>query len=262
MKAKRVKNVKKQNLFKVLLAFILIVVGVLLILSNIGVISLEIGEVFVYIYPILILIIGLKAIVDDLRGVGGSWQFGTISVVFGGLLTLDRFDVINFSFWDIWNLWPLVLIFIGISIFSPSSGKPEVHITTENGTEKVEAKKAKRNFSVGDHKFDQPNWNVEPMDLWNAIGDYRIDFTKAFIPEKDTPITISGLIGDVNIIMPENIAFKIDASIKAGDIKVLNEKADGINRRLHYKTPDYDEATRRISLQVDFKLGDIRVDKV
>lgn len=254
---------KNISISKIVVAFAFIAVGLLLILANLDVISLEMNEAFIFLYPILFVIIGLKLVIDGLRGASDSWPVGVFLLVFGGLLVLDRFDVISFRFGDIWSLWPLILIFIGISMFKPKRKSKHVEITTDSDDEQPKKeRKKKRNFSVGDHNFNEQNWKVEPMDLWNAIGDYHIDFTKAFIPEKDTPITISGVIGDVKILMPENVAFRIDARIKTGDIKVLDERSEGINRRLSYQTPDYDEATRKITLDVDFKIGDIRVDKV
>lgn len=244
--------------FKIVFAFGLIALGVLLILTNIGVISLEIGDAVLFVYPFLFIIIGLKWIFDK----SSSWQAGTFLLIFGGLLALDRFGYIDFAFWDVWNLWPLILVFIGISIFSPTSKKPTVEIITDKDTSEGTVTKRKKNFTIGDHHLNQPNWTVEPMDLWNAIGDFQIDFTKAFIPEKNTHISVGGIVGDVKIIMPENVAFKVDASIKTGGIMVLEEKADGINRKVHYKTPDYDDAIRKITLSIDLAVGDIRVDKV
>jgi len=251
---------------KIVVAFAFITVGVFLILANLDVISLEMNQAFIYIYPVVLIIIGLKLVIDWLRSDGDGWAVGGFLIVFGGLLMLDRFDVIEFSFGDIWSLWPIILVFIGISMFSPKRKSKHVEITTGSDDEgddrpKKHAKK-KRNLAVGDHTFNEHNWKVEPMDLWNAVGDYHIDFTKAFIPEKNTPISISGLIGDVKILMPENVAFRIDARIKTGDIKVIDEKSEGINRKISYQTPDYDEATRKITLDIDYKIGDIRVDKV
>ncbi|QHE51355.1 cell wall-active antibiotics response protein LiaF [Pontibacillus sp. HMF3514] len=253
---------------KIVVAFVFIAIGVFLILANLDVISLEMNDAFIFIYPLLFVLIGLKLVFDGIRGDGDGWPVGAFLVVFGGLLILDRFDIISFQFGDIWSLWPIILVFIGISMFKPKRKSKHVEITTETDNEDEgedqpkKNRKKKRNFTVGDHSFNEQNWKVEPMDLWNAIGDYHIDFTKAFIPEKDTSIAISGVIGDVKILMPENVAFRVDARIKTGDIKVLDEKSEGINRKLSYQTPDYDEATRKITLDIDFKIGDIRVDKV
>src|SRR5699024_5042218 len=54
-------------------------------------------------------------------------------------------------------------------------------------------------FSIGDIEYSRDNWKVEPMRLSNLAGDFYLDFTKAFIPEKEIPISISALAGDVQM---------------------------------------------------------------
>lgn len=93
-------------------------------------------------------------------------------------------------------------------------------------------------------------------------GDFYYDFSKAYIPEKEIPITISSLAGDVHILVPENLEFQVYASVKAGDIDIVGQSVDGINRSLSYVTPNYDSATRKINLTLKLKAGSIRVDYV
>ncbi|MDD4848145.1 MAG: DUF5668 domain-containing protein [Bacteroidales bacterium] len=42
--------------------------------------------------------------------------WGFILIIIGLLILLRSFDIIYFSWWTFWNLWPIVLILIGISI--------------------------------------------------------------------------------------------------------------------------------------------------
>jgi lia operon protein LiaF len=100
------------------------------------------------------------------------------------------------------------------------------------------------------------------MDLRNAAGDYYIDFSKAFIPEKEIPISIHSWAGDVQILLPEHVAFRIDASVKAGEIHVLDQTADGINRSVFYESTDYEDAIRKLDMTIKLKAGSIRVDVV
>lgn len=254
---------RKIGLFKITVAFVFIVVGVGLILSNIGVISLEINEAFRYIYQIFFVIYGVKVMIDYFRGYGGSLTFGSFLFIFGGLLLLGTFEIITFVFFDIWKLWPLLLVYIGVGMFtgnkSRNKRKVKVEISSNDGKKRKEFHKV---GGIGDVNFTSPNWNLEPMDLWNAIGDYKIDFSKAFIPEGNTPIHIGGWIGDVHILIPEHIPVSIDAVVKTGDIKLFGQRADGFNRQLHFVSEDYEDATRKLSITIDLKIGDIRIDQV
>ncbi|KGP71557.1 cell wall-active antibiotics response protein LiaF [Pontibacillus yanchengensis] len=256
---------KKHNLFTYIIALGFIALGAFLILTNLDIISLEISNAFYFSYPFFIFGMGLLIIIDTIRGNRDGFGFGSFLLIFGGLLIADRFEYIEFAFLDFWRLWPLLFIYIGISFFTPSK-KPRVYISTDDDDDVAEYNKKKgkkkRNVAIGDHRFDQPNWNVESMELWNVIGDYHVDFTKAFIPDQETSISISGVIGDVKIIVPENVDFRIHATIKTGDIRVLDEKSEGLNRNIHFKTPGYEDATRKLDLEVHFKIGDIKVDRV
>lgn len=61
------------------------------------------------------------------------------------------------------------------------------------------------------------------------------------------------------MLMPEDLAFRVDASVRAGQIGILNQKEDGINRRIVYETPGYEQATKRVNIQIRIKAGSNRI---
>ncbi|WP_102027973.1 cell wall-active antibiotics response protein LiaF [Salirhabdus sp. Marseille-P4669] len=257
---------KSHSLFKIVVSFILIGVGVLLILANFGVISVEISSIIEKNWPILIALVGLKSFIDGIRSnvSGGSWTFGSFLLIYGVLVVLGRNGVLDFGFGDIWTLWPLLLIYIGVHslVFTKHKGNKgkRVKITFDSDNEK-QYRKNQKNF-VGDQSFSDENWTVEPMELWNGVGEYYFDFTKAYIPEGETPISIKGWVGDVRMLMPENLAFQVEAAANIGSIKILNQQADGLRREVFYQTPDYEEATRKLSIKLQIQVGEIRIDQV
>ncbi len=254
-----------------LLALGLVAVGILLLLANIGIISLEMNFSWENIYPVLLAGAGVKLWADHLSGRGGSWVWGSFLTVLGGLLILDRFQVLSFTLDDVFKLWPLLFIYIGFNLFfqgGKSKRRLEIHYDSEGKEDPFKKDKRKRQAAksnkmiVGSQQYKQDNWKVEPMDLWNGIGDYQFDFTKAFIPDKDTPITVRGWIGDVKMIIPKNVPFRVEAKMRTGDIKVVNESASGLQRQLTYETEDYEQSVRRLSLYIEFSVGSIRIDQV
>ncbi|WP_047986161.1 cell wall-active antibiotics response protein LiaF [Ornithinibacillus californiensis] len=249
----------KVGFFRYLIAAVLIAFGVVLVLENIGVMEFNIKNAWSYIYPSLFVLFGLKWIIERMRHRGGSWIWGSFFLIFGSLLLMDRFDVIAFAFNDVFKLWPLLIVYFGF-MFIGKSGKPKVII--HNGGSKVEKDENSSFFTVGNHEFNQPNWKVEPTTVKTLAGDFYYDFSKAYIPEKEIPISISSLAGDVHILVPENLEFQINASVKAGDIDIVGQSVDGINRSLSYVTPNYDTAKRRINFTLKLKAGSIRVDYV
>ncbi|MUK90092.1 hypothetical protein GMD78_17100 [Ornithinibacillus sp. L9] len=245
-----------------IIATVLIVLGGILVLENIGVASLNMGNAWFYIYPTILVVLGIKWMIDRFRHKGGSWIFGSFFLIFGSLLLLDRFEVITFVFKDVVKLWPLLIVYFGF-MFIGKSWRPKVIISTDDGWKTTQ--KSTHNssfFSVGNHEYNQPNWKVEPMNLSNLAGDFYLDFSKAYIPESEIPITISALAGDVHLLIPENIDFRISASVKAGEIDVVGQTVDGINRSLQFETENYWSATRKLDLNLKLKAGSIRVDYV
>ncbi|ASF38720.1 hypothetical protein CEH05_06185 [Halobacillus halophilus] len=262
---KRVIQLRKRAA-NILLATGLVVIGAILLLANLGIISLEIEFSWSTIYPVLLAGIGLKLWGDSLLKQGGSWTLGSFLTVFGVLLIMDRFEVISFQFADVLRLWPLLFIYIGFSIFLGGQKTKKFQFDT-NGADSYHQpslgkKRKSTKMLIGDHSYNDENWKVEPMDLWNGIGDYKFDFTRAFIPDGDTPIIVRGWIGDVKMIIPNNVPFRVEARIKTGDIKVAGQTADGFRREIVYETEDYQLADRRLSLWIDFNVGSIKVERV
>lgn len=261
---------KSRSINQIIFALFLLVVGVVLLLVNIGVISLEIKELFVVFYPFLLLVIGVSMLLKRLFGRRkDSLSFSFFLILFATMLALDRFEYISFGFWDIWKLWPAIIILMAISmLFQKKTFK--IHIIRDNSKTGVdfetnsEYKEHRKGsgLSIGDISFKDSNWALEPLELSNSVGDYFIDFSKAFIPEKETPIIVRGWIGDVKMIIPEDIPVKIHSKISVGDIRIFEQKTDSLNRTLEFKTIGYDEATRKLNIIVDLKIGSIRIDKV
>lgn len=251
-----------RGFFRYILATIIIAIGIVLILDNLGIATFNVSNAWLYIYPLLFVVIGLKSMIDRIRFKGGSWIFGSFLFIFGSLLILDRFNVIAFVFKDIFKLWPLLIIYFGFSfIRSKGSGVVLVNSRKNGMNNKKDYDKSAFSF-VGDLEYNTPNWKVEPMNLTNMAGDYYFDFSKAFIPEKDTPISISAWAGDVRILMPENVEFRVDASLMAGDISIFGQRSDGINRTISYQSDHYDEAVQKITFMLKLKAGDVRIDYV
>lgn len=236
-------------------------------LANIGFVDFGFEILWHNLYPVFILVIGLKWLVDYFRKRGTHWFLGLFFIIFGGLLILDRFEVLTFYFLDIVKLWPLLIIYVGFLIIGFGRNRP-LSVTLQFDDEEVGSKRKRResiptqNFTVGSQDYSQPNWKVEPMNINTLAGDFYLDFSKAFIPEKETPIHIRSLAGDVHILMPENVEFRIDASVKAGEINILGNELGGLNRSYTFETDHYLEAERKIDFFINLKAGSIRVDRV
>jgi hypothetical protein len=100
---------KRVELFFPLL---LIIIGVMLLLSNIGVISGDIWSLIWQFWPLLLIVIGLDSIFKREGIVASTFLIGT-----GVIFLLANLGYLNVSVWQmVLTLWPILIIAIGFDI--------------------------------------------------------------------------------------------------------------------------------------------------
>lgn len=116
-----------------------------------------------------------------------------------------------------------------------------------------------RNPIVGDLHLLNARFELEDLNLSSGIGDVKIDLSKAIIPEGESTIVISSLIGDVDIYVPYDLNVTVAGSVTFGELKILGHKQGGINRQLNMATSGYEQADRKVKISVSIFIGDIDV---
>jgi lia operon protein LiaF len=257
------------------IAIIFVFIGIMLLLVNIGVISLEIKEYFVTYYPVLIVLYGFKLLVDTIFYHIRALFLSVFLIAFGGLLLLDRAGYLVFEFHMFWKLWPLLIIYLGVRLFvnkrpvrvSFTKGDTDFDDLFDSAEERVEHQETKtagtkKVITIGDMKMNKQNWAVEPLTVWNVVGDYYFDFSKAYIPDKETNIQIKGVVADLKMLIPEDLPIKVAAKVKVGQLNIFGNTSEGKGNKLFYESPNYGEATRKLNIVLDMKIGDVRIDRV
>lgn len=116
-----------------------------------------------------------------------------------------------------------------------------------------------RSSIVGDLHLINHRFELEDINLSSGIGDVKIDLSKAIIPEGESTIAISGLIGDVDIYVPYDLDVAVAGSVTLGDLKVLGHKQGGFNRQINMATRGYEQADRKVKISASIFIGDIDV---
>src|SRR5699024_7143179 len=174
-------------------------------------------DAWLFIYPLIFVLYGLKLLINRIRYRGGSNGFGSFLFLFVSLLLMYRFVLIHFLLLYFFMLftWYIFYLFVVIYIAFCLLRRPGGIVIYRERGKKGKTYYKDSSFIIASYEYNQQNWKVESLYLSNLAGDFYFDFTKAFIPEKATPITINALAGDVHILMPENVDFRVDASVKA-----------------------------------------------
>lgn len=106
-----------RRVFSYFIAICFIWIGIMLIVNSLNIDGFELNFGWTYIYPLFFVVAGAVLLGSAVIRKGGRWMIGTFLLIFGGLLLADRFGLVDFTFWNVFKLWPLILIFIGISLF-------------------------------------------------------------------------------------------------------------------------------------------------
>jgi len=250
----------RHSVFKIMFSITLLLIGVILLLVNLGVISLEINELFVVGYPFLLLLYGLLSLFQIFIKKKEHYFFTLFIIIFSSLLILDRFQLLEFRFLDFWKLWPLIIILIALGLLKP--GKFTIEFERDNHVEQEQKKSKSLRFGLGDVKYDTENWPVESMKIVHVIGDVYIDISKGYIPEREIEIKIHARIGDIKIITPDDLAVSITAEAQIGEVRLLDSFKDGIGNSLEFQSPNYEESVKKVRLYLYTNIGDIVVQNV
>lgn len=116
-----------------------------------------------------------------------------------------------------------------------------------------------RNFLIGDLHLINQQFELTDLNLSFGIGDIKIDLTKAIIPEGETTLVVSGLLGDVDLYIPYDLDISVSTTIITGNIEVLGQKKAGVNCQIALETAGYKEATRKVKISVSLLAGDLDV---
>lgn len=108
-------------------------------------------------------------------------------------------------------------------------------------------------------KWDREPWVLRSMSLWYVIGELNLDLTLAIPEEQEATLVLQGVIGDVDIIVPEEMGVMVQSSVFFGQLEVGKEKETGMLNRIIWQSPHYDTSEYRVKLFVSYFVGDIDI---
>lgn len=115
---------------------------------------------------------------------------------------------------------------------------------------------------IGDISIGRQPWVLRNLDVWNGIGDVRVNLATAHVEDGHYEIEISGIIGDVRVLVPENLPVLVEAEVGIGDIEVFGEKHSGTKRSVLTEDPEYAAGNRRCHITISLRIGDVEVVRV
>ncbi|HTY38369.1 MAG TPA: DUF5668 domain-containing protein [Bacteroidota bacterium] len=178
--------------FQLLLGLFIIALGVLYTLQNLGIVYA--GDILRY-WPILIALYGISRIIQCQTPGQKAW--GVFWTLVGSFWFLDRLDVLYFNVWD---LWPLILVALGISmIWRPSRGRFPFGTVIDDNSSTINA------FALmGGFKRANDSQDFRGGEVTAIMGGCELDFRKAAIQDAEAVLHVVAIMGGIEIWVPEN----------------------------------------------------------
>lgn len=182
--------------------------------------------------------------------------WGLVLITIGVLFLLDNMGIADFSFL-LKTYWPIIFILWGIHILLRKKQQSHIEITTEP-SESV-ANLIHRSNIFGDEEISVNSKNFKGGSISNIFGDIDLDLSKAVIADGEHILRLNSVFGDIIIQAPKDCGIAVAASVVFGDLKVFNEKAEGIFKDINATSPGYQTASKKIKIHVSQIFGDLRI---
>jgi lia operon protein LiaF len=108
-------------------------------------------------------------------------------------------------------------------------------------------------------RWGREPWILRNVSIWHVIGEFHMDLSLAILEQKETTVIVQGLVGDVDIIVPEDIGVSVVTSITFGQINVAREVESGLMNKLVWQSTNYAYSEHKVKLVVTYLVGDIDI---
>ncbi|MCM3291843.1 cell wall-active antibiotics response protein LiaF [Paenibacillus sp. MER 180] len=206
-----------------LLAYILIVFGLLILIGK--------WLSFVTFVALVMLYLGIRKVRAAELRVGY-----TLLGIGGTLLLLEHLMLF------------VGIILISLGIFYSRARKDQKHDHVE-----------KRQNITSSLKWDRVPYILHSQSMWHFIGESDIDLSLAILEEPETTLIFQGVLGDMDIMIPDDIGVYIEATVIFGQIDVGRDKETGFLNKWTWRSANYEFTEQKVKLHISYLVGDIDV---
>jgi len=195
----------------------------------------------------------------------GVW-LGMILIAIGMLFLLDNMGVVDFGEL-VHTYWPVVFIIWGLQKLMRRSSAPD---TPESSSGRVDGATAtvypssEENYLsssavFGDYLVAVQSKSFAGGFVSTTFGNMDIDLLNAQLAEGEHSLKLDGVFGNTTLHMPKNMPFVVFANTTFGNIRVNDQRKEGISSSLDYASPDFHLAKRRLRISASRVFGSVTV---
>lgn len=161
------------------------------------------------------------------------------------------------------NYWPVLIVLLGIYIIIQSRYRRKGEFWSDWGAGDrsyvTDSEHIIQSNTFGDLKVTIDTKDFQSGQLKTVFGDVKADLTNLDIVKGERRLHLSTVFGDIKVNTPKDLPLKIYASSTAGDIKIFDEKRSGFGQTQTFKSPNYDDAEKKLFITISHTFGDTKV---
>ncbi|MCJ7806555.1 MAG: cell wall-active antibiotics response protein [Clostridia bacterium] len=212
---------------RLIIGLTVVAIGAMLLLNNlVEGIDFNVGQLLRTYWPVILLILGLNWLFLSF-GSASSGQDRKIYFSWGQLITaliaiaigmIFRGRNLGLFYFDtrlFWNLvWPVVLILIGFNLMRGKS-----HSGGKGG---------RFTFMGGTNIGGAQPWKLESGSYFAFMGGIEMDLTAAEIPEGETVLDLTAIMGGIDVKIPKDLSVIYEGSAVLGGVTFKDQEDGGI----------------------------------
>jgi len=208
---------------RILFAVILIALGVTSLIGNIYT-EFSIGWIIGHWWPTIIILCGIWSI-SDFKADSILW--GSFLIINGGLLQLNKLDIIPWGFWS--YFWPVLLIWLGLSMFVKKSDRKQCGGRFHGGRNRIVEKEGisyintQSMFAGVEEKFKTDDFRGGEVSV--MFGAAEVDLRSSLMSPQATQLKVSAMFGEAIVFVPTewNIIVRSSAVLGSAENKTINK---------------------------------------
>ncbi|EES73246.1 hypothetical protein POTG_01998 [Paenibacillus sp. oral taxon 786 str. D14] len=108
-------------------------------------------------------------------------------------------------------------------------------------------------------RWDRDPWNLRNTSMWHVLGELDIDLSLAMMEGGHNVLMFQGIVGDVDLVIPEDYGVEIEAFVLFGQIDFSHDKETGMLNRLYWKSPNYEVRDQKVKIIISYLVGDVDI---
>jgi predicted membrane protein len=193
----------------ILLGIVLIAVGILVLLANLGKLPFAID--LHHWWPLILIVLGVVHLYNNRNIFDFS---GLFLVMLGGIFLMATLNRISWG--DIWRFWPALLILLGISIIFRRQPVP-LALSGRSAAGSGDSTVQVTNILSGtDRRIDSQEF--KGGDVHNILGGTKVDLLEAKLAAGDWLLTVSTILGGVEVFVPREWNIEVQPTSRLGGV--------------------------------------------